>query len=130
MTLLCMNEPRLKLSAKLCLGSGEKGYIGPGRVRLLKLVRELGSLRRAAQELNMSYRWAWDHVNAAEKALGCSLLVRTEKGKSGRPSELTQEARALVDWYDSVEERLRQALREEDRMIPAFLRPKAPAAKP
>lgn len=48
-----------KLVAELYLNIEEKGYLGKGRVELLKLIDKLRSILKAAKELRMSYRAAW-----------------------------------------------------------------------
>ena len=106
---------------KLYLGSGGKQGVGPGRIELLRQVRALGSLRKAAASLNISYRWAWGHINEAEAELGCTLLTRIEGGKSGRPLTVTREAEELIDWYEAIERSLNKTLTAETRDKPAFL---------
>jgi molybdate transport system regulatory protein len=51
----------------LWLESGESVYFGMGRVMLLDMIEEHGSLRKAAEALGMSYRAAWDKVRRAER---------------------------------------------------------------
>jgi molybdate transport system regulatory protein len=111
----------MRLSVKIFLQNGGQYAFGPGRLELLKTVKELGSLRKAAQKLGMSYRWAWGRLNNAEKELGKPLLVRTEEPVGGRPMVLTPEAEELIVWLDKVEKDLQKALRQADKGMPAFL---------
>lgn len=87
----------MKLAVKIFLEHGNNLVMGPGRLELLKTVRELGSLRKAAQKLGMSYRWAWGRLNNAEQELGRPLLVRTDEPVGGRPMVLTPEAVELIE---------------------------------
>lgn len=123
----------MQLSVKIFL-SHDGGYVfGPGRLELLKTVKELGSLRKAAQKLGMSYRWAWGRLNNAEKELGKPLLVRTDAPVGGRPMVLTPEALELIDWFAKVEKDLKKALRQADKTMPEFLANKpeeSPEAQP
>ena len=111
----------MRLAVKIFLEHGNDFVMGPGRLELLKTVRELGSLRKAAQKLGMSYRWAWGRLNNAEQELGRPLLVRTEEPVGGRPMVLTPEAIELIDWFSEVEKNLRKALRNADKTMPEFL---------
>lgn len=53
---------------------GEDGEgFGRGRVELLQLVDELGSLSKAAKQLGMSYRGAWGKIKKAERIAGETL---------------------------------------------------------
>lgn len=111
----------MQLSVKIFLENGGQYVFGPGRLELLKTVKELGSLRKAAQKLGMSYRWAWGRLNNAEKELGKPLLVRTEEPVGGRPMVLTPEAQELINWFAKVEKDLQKALRQADKTMPEFL---------
>ncbi len=112
----------MDLVAKIFFRDREEYVFGPGRCDLLAAVEELGSLRKAAQKLGMSYRWAWGRLKKAETELGVALLLRTEKSVGGRPKVLTNEGRELLRWYREVEESVRRALAESDSGRPEFLR--------
>jgi molybdate transport system regulatory protein len=111
----------MQLSVKIFLENGGQFVFGPGRLELLKTIKELGSLRKAAQKLGMSYRWAWGRMNNAEQELGKPLLVRTEEPVGGRPMVLTPEAEELIAWFARVEKDLSKALRQADKGMPEFL---------
>ena len=84
---------------------GENGEgFGRGRVELLKLVEELGSLS-AAKQLGMSYRGAWGKLKKAERIVGASLVEAAGTKREGYV--LTPEGKELVrrfqQWYEDVE---------------------------
>lgn len=58
-------------------------YIGIGSTLLLKHIEELGSLRKAAEILKMSYRRAWGKLKNAEERIGQPLVEKT-KGQGQR----------------------------------------------
>jgi molybdate transport system regulatory protein len=111
----------MNIFAKVFLQEQGKYIFGPGRAALLRAVDELGSLRKAAHKLGMSYRWAWGRLNDAEKALGVSLLAH-EPGSGGKGKTLTGEGRELLAWYDVIEKSMASALAQADAIQPAFLR--------
>lgn len=111
----------MRLAVKLFLSHGGDYVMGPGRLELLRTVKELGSLRKAALKLGMSYRWAWGRLNKTEELLGFPLLVRTEEPVGGRPKVLTPEAEELILWFAEVDRSLAEALRNVDTTMPAFL---------
>ena len=85
---------------------GENGEgFGRGRVELLKLVVELGSLSKAAKQLGMSYRGAWGKLKKAERIVGASLVEAAGTKREGYV--LTPEGKELVrrfqQWYEDVE---------------------------
>ncbi|NCC25514.1 MAG: LysR family transcriptional regulator [Deltaproteobacteria bacterium] len=73
---------------------------GLGRVLLLQKVQEFGSLNKAAQAMNMSYRAAWGKIRSTEEEVGGPLLVR-EKGRRG--FVLTDLGRELLDSYTAFQ---------------------------
>jgi molybdate transport system regulatory protein len=75
---------------------------GDGPARLLAGVQQWGSLRKAAQELGMSYNKAWRILHAAEQRLGFPLLDRSVGGSLGGGSNLTREARDLMERYQAL----------------------------
>lgn len=111
----------MKLSTKIFIESGDDYVLGPGRLELLKAVRDLGSLRKAAQHFGMSYRWAWGRLDDAEKRMGITLLARTDNVVRGRPKQLTQEAIDLIAWADKTSARVETVLREMEEEMPEFL---------
>jgi len=119
---------RMNLSAKLFLEDQEKYVLGPGRVELLRSVKELGSLRKAAQKLGMSYRWAWGRLNDAEKALGVRLLAHNE-ASGGKAKTLTAEALELLAWYDSIDSDVKAVLESAVAGQPKFLKKNYTARK-
>ncbi|MBU1698922.1 MAG: LysR family transcriptional regulator [Candidatus Eisenbacteria bacterium] len=75
---------------------------GLGRQRILVAIRETGSIKAAAAELNMSYRGLWARLRHSERRLGFSLVdSKPGRGKSGGTT-LTPEANELLDRYQRV----------------------------
>jgi len=70
----------------------DDGYVfGPGVYSLLKRIMEVGTLKEAATELGMSYRYAWGLIKKAEEKLGEPLLTAHKGGRSGGGgAELTE----------------------------------------
>jgi molybdate transport system regulatory protein len=107
LTVPSMNTMRLR--AKLWLDYGGRAF-GDGPARLLTGVEHSGSLRKAAQELGMSYNKAWRILHAAEERLGFALLDRSVGGSLGGGSNLTPEARELVTRYEAAAAEVEQVL--------------------
>lgn len=112
----------MRLLAKLFIESDDDYVFGPGRLALLKAVRDLGSLRKAAQYFGMSYRWAWGRLDSAEKKMGIALMARTDDIVRGRPKQLTDEALALIAWADETNDRVAAVLSEMEKNMPPFLK--------
>ncbi|MCX5859806.1 MAG: LysR family transcriptional regulator [Proteobacteria bacterium] len=100
-----MDKKTLTLRLHLWLEDNKGIYFGIGRVQLLNAIEELGSLRKAADKMGMSYRAAWGKIKATQKATGVKLLKR--RGEKREGYQLTPEGKEMRDkflqWFDTVE---------------------------
>jgi molybdate transport system regulatory protein len=81
----------------------ETGSLGPGKVRLLELVAEAGSIRRAAAGMKMSYRKGWLLLKALEETFGAPLVGTSTGGRTGGGARLTPLGKLVVRRYRSLE---------------------------
>ncbi len=78
--------------------------LGLGRIQLLELVEELGSLNKAAAAMGMSYRAAWGRMKQTETVIGEPLVVRSGPKKGFALTPLGQEiVRLFRAWHKDVE---------------------------
>ena len=73
----------LKLRYKIWIEKDGKKVFGDGPLDILHRVERAGSLRQAAEEINMSYSQAWNLIKDLEERLGFKLLERKIGGESG-----------------------------------------------
>lgn len=90
----------LKADGRFWLTLDGKNFLGRGRVELLQRIRETGSISRAAKAMKMSYKAAWDAVDAMNTAWHSALV---ESGPSG--SHLSEDAEHLITAYQHAEAR-------------------------
>ena len=91
--------PRLTIRINFTDGSA----LGPGKVRLLELVGETGSIRKAAGRMKMSYRRAWLLLKALGGTFGEALVETSTGGKAGGGALLTPAGHRVVKHYRSLE---------------------------
>ncbi|WP_296970051.1 LysR family transcriptional regulator [Tepidanaerobacter sp. EBM-38] len=89
----------MKLVYKIWVEGKTKAF-GEGPYELLRKVEQLGSLNKAAQDMNMSYSKAWSIIKRAEKELGFKLVESNTGGAGGGGSCLTSQAKTLLNKYD------------------------------
>ena len=87
-------------------------FFGDGPCRLLHLVEETGSLRKAAEEMGMAYTKALKLVRQAEAAVGAPLTERVIGGVKGGGSRVTDAGKELMARYEAYKARCLQANRE------------------
>ena len=71
---------RLGVKAKFWLTFGPQTLFGDGKADLLEAVDRLGSLRRAAASMSMSYRYAWGLLRELDTAAGFPFLEHSGSG--------------------------------------------------
>jgi molybdate transport system regulatory protein len=98
----------MKIKSKLWIEENNKPVFGSGRKVLLEAIDRCGSINRAAQELNMSYRKAWGALRAMEERLGVKLVERQTGGKDGGGAVLTEDARKFIKQFEVLEKGLQQ----------------------
>ncbi|HJW42403.1 MAG TPA: LysR family transcriptional regulator [Rhizomicrobium sp.] len=89
------------MNIKVELGDGRA--LGPGKIRLLELIDEKGSIRGAAIAMDMSYRRAWLLLHDVEDMMGAPVLAAETGGRKGGGTSLTTAGRAVVGHYRSIE---------------------------
>ncbi len=108
-----MTEHACVMHLHLWLGTEMGVFFGPGRAELLELIEYHGSLKKAAEELGMSYRAAWGKIKKTEAVIGNKLVEKKGSYKDGY--QLTDYGKALTEqfrrWCDEVEEEALQKAR-------------------
>jgi molybdate transport system regulatory protein len=103
----------LKADGRFWLTLDGRNFLGRGRVELLQRIRETGSITRAAKAMRMSYKAAWDAVDAMNTAWDLPLV---ESGPAG--SRLTEEAERLIAAFRRAETRHAACLKKLARDLP------------
>ena len=91
-----------------CDDNDEK-FFGEGPCRLLHAIEQTGSLRAAAQSMQMAYTKALGLVRHTEQVLGFALTERKIGGKGGGGSVLTDEAKEFLYRYEQYRDACKQA---------------------
>ena len=102
---------------------GRDAALGPGRIQLLELIGETGSLRSAAGRMGMAYMTAWMHVKALNRRFRSPLVAAKRGGKAGGGAALTEMGQKVVALYRRMEEDSRAAIQEGFREFQTLLRP-------
>jgi molybdate transport system regulatory protein len=89
---------RMKPKVKVWVTFGDLKF-GDGRARLLEVIDEQGSLRKAAEAFEMSYRNAWGYLRELERAAGFKFVERVPGGGPHGGMRLTEKARVFLERY-------------------------------
>lgn len=93
----------IEISGRFWLNRQGSGYLGAGRIELLERIDECGSIAQAAKRIGMSYKTAWDAVEAMNNLAEQPLMVRTTGGKGGGGTYLTDYGKQAIAGYRRME---------------------------
>jgi molybdate transport system regulatory protein len=87
----------------LSLHAGDRLLGGHARIELLAKIGETGSITAAARAVGMSYKGAWDAVDAMNNLADEPLVVRATGGKHGGGTHLTAHGEQLIQAFKALE---------------------------
>ncbi|AZV46402.1 molybdenum transporter [Nautilia sp. PV-1] len=80
-----------------------KSFLGRGRIELLKKIDKYGSISKAAKEMKMSYKAAWDAVDIINNLAKERVVEKISGGKGGGGTRLTEYGKKLIDMFESAQ---------------------------
>lgn len=92
----------VSIRSRIWIESEEGVILGEGRSALLKAIEKTGSLSKAAKELGMSYKKAWNLVDAMNRASGTQLVETNTGGHGGGGTTLTPYGKTCVQTFDTI----------------------------
>ena len=96
--------------------------MGPGKAALVAQIEKTGSISAAAREMGMSYRRAWQLVEALNKTFDKPVVLTAIGGKRGGGAVVTEFGRRLVAAYHGMENKASAAIAADLDEFTAHLR--------
>src|SRR3546814_19481874 len=100
----------LELDGSIWLRAGAQTWGGKSRIDLLTQIDATGSISAAARVVGMSYKGAWDAIDAMNNLAGEPLVLRATGGKGGGGARLTERAHKLVATFRALEPEHRRVM--------------------
>lgn len=100
------------LEAELKLQIAGQTLGGEVRMRLLACIAEFGSITHAAKAAGLSYKAAWDALEAMHQLTGLALVERLAGGKGGGGTRLTARGQQLLENYRQIQAAHQRFVRE------------------
>lgn len=92
----------MNISSNLTLNLFEQPFLLEKRIELLKAIKNCGSISKAAKEVPMSYKKAWEAIDSMNN-LSSTPIVQTETGgKGGGGTNLTPYGENLLNTYETL----------------------------
>jgi molybdate transport system regulatory protein len=85
-------------------------FLGGDRISLLEKIDECGSITKAAKEVGISYKTAWETVNIMNNLADKPLVERITGGKGGGGTSLTSEGKDVIRQFRIIQEEHRKFL--------------------
>lgn len=96
---------------RLDLANGAR--LGPGKIQLLRLILEHGSIRSAGAAIGMSYRRAWLLADEINRMFKQPSIATRHGGKSGGGAYLTPFGETLLARAEAMDAKAKEVLRED-----------------
>lgn len=106
-----------RLTGHLEVSTELGAFLGDKRVRLLEAIARHGSITQAAKQVPLSYKAAWDAVDAMNNLADQPLVERSTGGRDGGGTRLTPYGQRVIALYRAVEAEYQAAL---DRLSSRF----------
>lgn len=116
MTARKKKDNRLTVGGAIWLTIGGESFGGKARIELLRAIVEKGSITHAAKAVGISYKTAWDAIDAMNELAGEPLVARSAGGRGGGSTQLTPHGLRLVERFgqiDAAHERFLKLLDDE-----------------
>jgi molybdate transport system regulatory protein len=98
------------LTATVALKRGLSPRVSLERVALIEAVDELGSITAAARRLGLSYKGAWDIVQALNNLFETPVIEAAPGGKAGGAARVTARGREVARAFRRVQDEIEAAL--------------------
>lgn len=113
-----MNSTQLfSIKSRIWIYSESGSFLGEGRIELLRQIDATGSISKAAKEMKMSYKKAWQLVNSMNAQLQEPLVIGSIGGLNGGGSVLSDSGKRLIQLFTELNEKNRLFLNEELKKI-------------
>jgi molybdate transport system regulatory protein len=99
-----LTQKKHKPSCKVWIEYNGKPVLGKGGADILRAIAKKNSLSKAAETLNMSYRYLWNYIQRTQKVLQAPIVETFKGGKAGGGgATLTPLGQSLLEEYQRVE---------------------------
>lgn len=99
-----------RLKGHLSVETESGSFLGDTRIRLLEAIERHGSISAAARAVPISYKAAWDAIDAMNNLSVEPLVLRSTGGRNGGGTQLTEHGRRTVALYRALDTEYQAAL--------------------
>lgn len=115
------SDPQSAITLTLRIDLGTVGAVGPGKIRLLELIGETGSISAAGRAMGMSYRQAWLLIDSLNSTFREPATATLSGGAKGGGADLTPFGKTLIRIYRDIEAAAERTVADELAALATFL---------
>src|SRR5882724_11486914 len=104
-------SPSMAIEATITLKSDDVSGVGRDRIRLLQSVARAGSITAGAKAAGLTYKAAWDALDAMTNLFGRPLLETRTGGRAGGGASLTPTGVRVIEAFGRLEAEMSRVLR-------------------
>lgn len=108
------------LRGRIWIDGKEGTFLGYGRIVLLEMIREHGSIAKAAKSMEMSYRHAWELVDSMNRQARKPLVESSTGGKGGGGARLTEAGEKAIKLFRKFYGDFQDFLKHEEEILSLF----------
>jgi len=117
-----ISDPHQSARLRLRVVFGPEIVLGPGKADLLEGIRETGSISAAGRRMKMSYKRAWDLLDALNRYFSQPVIHTSKGGSGGGGASLTPWGEEVLALYRRIEARSAEAVAAEIEQLRGQLR--------
>ncbi|GLI52583.1 winged helix-turn-helix domain-containing protein [Thermodesulfovibrio yellowstonii] len=102
-----------ELKGKIWIEGSEGTFLGYGRVVLLEKIKQYGSISKAAESMNMSYKHAWELINSMNRQAGKPFVETQVGGTGGGGTVVTKEGLKAIEQFWTIYDEFNKFLSKE-----------------
>jgi molybdate transport system regulatory protein len=93
-----------ELRGELFLRTADQQAFATTQIELLKAIQQCGSISKAAKHVGISYKTAWDRIDAMNNMSSQPLVTRSTGGARGGGTTLTELGLRIIDGFESLQQ--------------------------
>lgn len=117
------SPPGFSLQPRLRVFDGPDMILGGGKIMLLRLVRDTGSIAEAARGMNISYNHAWKLIRLMNASFTAPLVESARGGPGTGGARLTETGAGVLSLYEEMTAACLKATTRQWARLSAMLRP-------
>lgn len=99
-----MANKKTRLKGDVFLSTGSEQSFSASQIALLQAIDHCGSISKAAKEVGISYKTAWDRIDAMNNLSNTPLATRSAGGAHGGGTVLTAFGKQIVEGFLALQE--------------------------